>query len=114
MYFFLRTIDVSRIGAGVGALVFPGNGALLWITSRWIQMQNVFVWLPPILGAVHRGAKGPVFWRWIAVGGVGVALQVLAGYPEYAFYSGLVVAFYPLSISPKTRRRRAFLAVPGV
>jgi len=101
MFLFLRTRQLARIPAAIGALIFVACGFTVWITRDYVVMQNAAVWLPMILLAVHRAASGERFWRWTALGAGGVALQTLAGYPEYVFYSAVVAAAYGLSLSAR-------------
>ena len=99
MYGFARALSLGRAAAALSGLVYAGNGPLLYFTSQWIQIQNSAVWLPLILTAVHRGADRRRLWLWIAVGSVAVALQVLSGYPQNVFYTGLVAGAYALTLA---------------
>jgi hypothetical protein len=99
MYGFARALSLGHAAAAVSGLVYAGNGTLLYFTSEWIQLQNSAVWLPLILTAVHRGADRRRVWLWIAVGSVAIAMQVLSGYPQYVFYTGLLAGAYALTLS---------------
>jgi hypothetical protein len=116
MYMFLRTLDLHVVAATLGALVFSANGFMVWITSQWIQLQAVVTWTPLILTAVHHAAlRRDTFWRWTAVGGLAVMLQMLAGYPELGVYAALVVGAYALSLVRNADRWwRALVAVVAI
>lgn len=100
MYGFGRTLALGRPAAALAGLVFAGNGTLLLLTSRWIQTQNAAVWLPLVLTAIHAAARPRRFWLWVAVGAVAVAMQILSGYPQYVFYTGLVAGAWALTLAP--------------
>ena len=99
MYGFARTLALGRAASALAGLVFAGNGLLLFLTVRWIQTQNSAVWLPLILTAVHRSANRRGFWLAVLVGAVAVALQILAGYPQYTFYCGLLAGAWALMLA---------------
>ena len=51
------------------------------------------VWIPLILLAVEKLLAQPRL-RWLLVGTAAVSLQVLAGHPQYVFYTALAVGLY--------------------
>jgi hypothetical protein len=104
MYAFLRALDIAPLAALLGSLIFVANGAMLWLTSSWIQQQCTMIWLPAILLAVRRIGQGRSL-TWILAGGIAVGLQVLAGFPEYAFYGGVIAMAYAVA-SPATNDSR--------
>ena len=99
MYVFARALPLGRPAAALAGLVYAGNGTLLFLASRWIQTQNSAVWLPLVLAAVHRAAERRRFWLWIAIGAGAVAMQILSGYPQYVFYTGLLAGAYALMLA---------------
>ena len=82
MYWFLRGLPVSFVGALIGALAFqlsgPMVGWLLW------PFSSTMIFLPLLFGLAQRlrGASGA---REIALIAVAVALDLVAGYPQGAF-----------------------------
>jgi hypothetical protein len=109
MYAFLRAIEVEPLAAMLGGLVFSANGTTLWLASNWIYFQSTTVWLPAILLGIHRATERR-FWRWTGVGGFAVALQLLSGFPDYVFYSGIVAVAYA-AFAVRGSRWRAIAAV---
>lgn len=90
MYAFARSLALGRAAASLAALVYAGNGFLLFLAGRWIQAQNSAVWLPLVLAAVVRAGGSGSFGMWVGIGALAVALQTLSGYPQYVFYTGLI------------------------
>lgn len=99
MFVFGRALSLGRAAATIAGLVYAGNGTFLFFAGRWIQMQNTAVWVPLILAAVHRAAGIEGFLLWIGIGAVAVALQGLAGYPQYSFYTAVLAAAYALVLA---------------
>lgn len=118
MFFFLRTLELGPTAAAMGALVYAANGLTLWLAARYIQMQNSLVWLPLVLACLHRAACCRRGLGWMVAGGLAVALQFLAGYPEYSFYSGLIAGGYALALALRgpasSRSFRPLLAVAAI
>jgi hypothetical protein len=100
MYVFARALRLGRPAAALAGLVYAGNGTLGFFASLWIQMQNAAVWLPLILAAVHRAGGRDRFWVWVLIGAAAVALQVLSGYPQYNFYTGVFACAWALMLAP--------------
>lgn len=115
MFAFLRSAGLARGAATFGGLVYGACGTMGWFAAWYIQLQNSAAWLPLVLLAVHRAADDrtrPL--RWITVGGLAVALQFFAGYPETSFYTGLLAIGYAASRSRREAPLRPFVAVAAV
>lgn len=110
MYGFLRTISIAPVAAGLGAFIFSSNGLLMWLTGSYIQMQNATAWLPLVLIGVDRASR-PGGIAWVAIGAIAVTLQLLAGYPEYSFYTALIAGGYALALTSRARRWRPVVVV---
>ena len=85
MYWLLRTLDLTRLAALIGAVAFMFNGALVsWAEYPALGLW-VMVWLPLILlvfeQAVRR--KSPLL---AIITGVCVAMQFLGGHLQYSAY----------------------------
>ncbi len=101
MFFFLRTLRLDHTAAALGALVYAANGFTLWTAANFIHMQSSLAWAPAILACVHRSSTEARWRPWAAAGGLCVALQVLAGYPEYSLYTGLIAGGYALALASR-------------
>lgn len=95
-YVFLRTLRLTRLPAVAGALVYALNGFSVVVAAKWIALQNALVWAPLVLACLERTRRSGRFWLWAALGAAVYAVQLLAGYPEFSFYTGLLVASYAL------------------
>jgi len=100
MFAFLTELELALPAGAFGALVYAGNGSLTWLTSGYIEAQNAAVWLPLILLALRRAAVGGSFRTWTAVGAVAVALQALAGQPEYSLTSAFIAGAFAVTLAP--------------
>ena len=53
----------------------------------------VMVWVPLIFLATDAPADGRR-WTWVLVGAAALALEILAGHPQYVFYTGITLGLY--------------------
>lgn len=96
-YAFVRQLGLSPLAAATGGLLFALNGTLAWFADPVPAPLSLLPWV--MLGVERaavrsclsvRGQTG-TGWRLLAVA---MALMLLAGFPEVAFISGLLVALY--------------------
>lgn len=112
MFVFLRTLGLGGGASVLGGLGYGCSGTLLWLSAHYVQMQTSATWLPLVLAAIHRhGEGGRNARRWGAAGAMAVAMQWLAGYPEYSFYVGLLALGYAAALVPAIGLRRAASAL---
>ena len=116
MYVFARALALSWMAASLASLVYAGNGFLLFLASRWIQAQSSAAWLPLILASIVQAGGAGNLGLWVGVGAIAVALQILSGYPQYVFYTGLLAGVLALvtAYGRSTRRWRPLAAVVAV
>ena len=98
-YVLARSLALSPMAASLASLVYAGNGFLLFLAGHWIQAQNSAFWLPLVLAAIVRASMAGRTATWIGIGAVAVALQVLSGYPQYVFYTGLLAGVLALVLT---------------
>ena len=89
---FLRTLGVGRFGALFGAITFAFSGSLV----TWLELPtlvNVWIWLPLVLFLIERYFQTG---RLGFAGGAAAALAVavLAGHPQVAFYLAVTAVAY--------------------
>lgn len=101
-YLFCRSLGVSRFAGLIGGLTYMLSG---FVVARLIFPGHVdaMVWLPLVLYAVERVVqsaarmRNPVFpSRWMVLGAFLLAMLLLAGHMQVAFYSAWVIAGYSL------------------
>jgi hypothetical protein len=103
-YHLGRTLGLSRFGALVAGLAYGGGGYLL---AHWVFPSMVYAaaWLPLMLSLAERVVTGAMSGRRRGIGyriadiallGLAVGLQLLAGHAQTCFYSLLIVAAFGL------------------
>jgi hypothetical protein len=116
-YVLLRTLGLARLPAVSGGLVYALSGFCVVITAQWIALQNAMVWAPLVLACLERARRPGRLWLWSALGAGVFAVQLLAGYPELSFYTGLLCAAYALAMilrePPRWRRPMAAVLAIG-
>ncbi|MDQ3440373.1 MAG: YfhO family protein, partial [Planctomycetota bacterium] len=71
----------------------------------------VMAWTPLLLLAVDAWRSAAPRGRgWVLLGMGAVAMQVLAGHPQYVYYTGLILSFYAILLASRAPRRWTFLA----
>ncbi|MBL8171936.1 MAG: YfhO family protein [Acidobacteria bacterium] len=93
-YLYARRIGIVRLGALIAAITFSFGGFMLTHLGHTNRIA-AGAWLPWILLAVeelYQHAR----WRWIALGSLFIALQLLAGEPQMNCYTIIVVGAYGL------------------
>ncbi len=101
MYYFARTLRISRLGAIIAGTTYMFSG-FMFIHNVFPMIMGATVWLPLILAIVERIAlraeNGQFTFKGLVplliVGTLAVAMVMLAGHPEMYYYVGLVTFFY--------------------
>jgi hypothetical protein len=88
-YAFFRARASSRAAAVAGGFLFV-FGCLLG-QSFWPAALSTLMWLPWLLLCIERLTQ-MWRWRWWIALAAGVALQLLAGFPQYVVYTMYVLA----------------------
>jgi len=89
----LSAVLVMFCGAHV-MHIYPGH----------LSMLCTMVWLPMVLLCVDRLFAGPRL-KWCLLGAFTVAMQILAGHPQYVFYTAVTAAVYSALCMIKAERR---------
>jgi hypothetical protein len=95
-YLWCRVHDISVAGAILaGAMFMSGGPYFLHIYAGHLPHVAVMVWAPLILLAIDGVARsGSV--RWAVLGTFAIAMQILAGHPQYVYYTAIVAGAYAL------------------
>ncbi len=110
MYWFLRTLAVSPLAAFVGGAGFMLSTTLIaWLP--WTYSTTI-VFLPILFGLVERLAQR-VDRRRVALLGLALGADVLAGYPPSAFHGLLAAAAWAVIRAPWRARPLAYFAGLG-
>ena len=96
MYGWLRSAGADKAGALFGACVFAFSGAFsVRLYAGHLGVVMTLAWLPMILWA-YRAALERGKWNRALLGGLPVALALLAGHTASFLYVGLVLAAYAI------------------
>ncbi len=97
MLAWARWRGISVAGGLLGALVVMFGGAhFLHIYAGHLSNLCTMAWAPLLLAAVD-GCLDRRRLPWALMGSMVVAMMVLAGHPQYVFFSGIVAAIYALA-----------------
>lgn len=115
MYMWVRYRRLHSLAALVAAVGLMFGGAyFLHIRGGHLPNLCTMVWAPLLLLAVDGlfRTRSP---RWCLLGVLAVAMQVLAGHPQYVFYTGLIVGFYSmLCLIRAAQRLRVVAGLAGI
>ena len=96
MYMWCRGRGVSRTGGIVGGVIFMFcGGYFVKILAGHLNHLTALVWAPLLFLAIDKLFDSGKL-KWSALGGLSLAMQVLAGAPQFAYYTGLAAGLYVL------------------
>ncbi|MGA2502238.1 MAG: hypothetical protein ABSH20_31230, partial [Tepidisphaeraceae bacterium] len=112
-YLWVRQHGVSRPAGVLAGSIYMFCGAYFFkILAGHPTFIFAGAWLPLVLWSVDKVfSTGQV--RWALIGGMAVAMQVLAGSPQYAFYTAITAALYALFNLIRQRERWVPVLVGG-
>lgn len=91
LYFYMRVINVGRLGAAVSAVTFAFSGGLV-VSLLWPMVVSTAIWLPLLLLIIERVLRslersdGAKAMPWMVGGALVTGTMLLAGHLEYSFY----------------------------
>ncbi len=100
---YFRLLTDRDEAAWLGAVAFSFSGFLL-LHIESVAIFNSAAWIPPLFYCVEKWIRTRD-WRFSAAGGVCLALQLLAGWPQMVLLSAIYVGIYVLTALPDERRR---------
>jgi hypothetical protein len=105
---FFRLLTDRDDAAWLGAVAFSFNGFLL-LHIEAVGIFDSTAWIPPLFCCVEKWIRTRQ-WKYCALGGVCLAFQLLAGWPQMVLLSAIYVGIYALSALRKQPRRWQLLA----
>ena len=104
---WVRRRGVSLAGSILaGAMFMFGGPYFLHVYAGHLPHVAVMVWTPLVLLAIDELARtGAV--KWVLLGILALAMQILAGHPQYVYYTGIALTFYALLQLVRSRHRVA-------
>jgi hypothetical protein len=112
-YLFAREVGIGFTGSLVAGIAFGLSGHFIY----YINMADLDaqIWLPTLLLATHKLQKKPSY-RNFAISAVLIALIILGGMPESAFYIFLLATLYLLcclwKLAPAEQREKLWWRRP--
>ena len=105
MYFWVRHRGLHVLAATLAGVLFMLSGPyFLHIFAGHLPNLCTMVWGPLILLAIDGWCARRTL-PWLLLGGGALAMQILAGHPQYVFYTGIASGLYSLlKLWPDPRR----------
>jgi len=99
-----QAFSVSPLAAAIGGFAYAFGGFAVGQVGHLNQISAA-AWLPAVLLAYHRfAASGQP--RWVALGALALALQLLAGHPQETYMTLIVLGIFGVVCAPWTRPQR--------
>jgi hypothetical protein len=99
MYVLARTLGANRAGGLLAGIVYQLS-AVYVVSTVFTMIIAAMVWLPLLLALIElvirqqmRGGTGVTLLH-VAGGALALGVQMLAGHPEFTYYTGLVMGCY--------------------
>ncbi len=89
-----------------GTMFMLGGPYFLHIYAGHLPHICVIVWIPLILMAID-GIVETGHIKWVILGSIAIAMQVLAGHPQYVYYTGIIATIYAIALSVARRSPKA-------
>lgn len=113
MYLWLHGRGLPLSAALLGSLLFIFCGAQFpHIYAGHLTNLCALAWTPLIFHAID-GQFGRPSRGWLLTGAFSIAMQILAGHPQYVYYTGITVVIY-CSLLFMTTTKRSWKAPAGV
>ncbi|RLB83634.1 MAG: hypothetical protein DRH17_01820 [Deltaproteobacteria bacterium] len=114
MYAFIRSLSVHKAGALLAAIIFTYNGFFMaHLYAGHLTFVQNYVWIPLIFLYLHKFLNTSYF-RYAAITGLFLGIQILGGFPQIAFYTILgILAFglFHIGISLRTRHIKDLIRI---
>ena len=95
-YLWVRRRGISLGGSTLaGAMFMFGGPYFLHVYAGHLPHVAVMVWTPLVLLAIDELARTGAM-KWALLGSVALSMQILAGHPQYVYYTGIALAFYAI------------------
>lgn len=111
-YALLRRLDLGRLTALVGGLLYAFSGTFACVPGETIL--NVMPFLPLLLHGIEDARDFAHRHRAVVLTGLGIGGSILAGFPETAYIDGLFGLLWALFRLLQTRDRARFATLVAV
>jgi hypothetical protein len=94
MYVFVRSLSINKIGSLLSSIVFTYNGFFMaHLYAGHLTFIQSYIWMPLIFLCLHKFLNTP-HPRHAILSGLFLGVQILAGFPQIAFYTILGALLY--------------------
>ena len=94
MFLWIWRRGISPLAAGFGAvMVMCGSAVFLHLRAGHLPHLCEMAWAPWLLLAVDELLRKPSL-GWVLAGAVAASLEILAGHPQYIFYTAVTAGLY--------------------
>jgi hypothetical protein len=105
-YLWCRGRAVGIGGSILAGIMFMFSGQyFLHLYAGHLPHLAVMVWTPLMLLAIDKLAESGN-WRWCFLGIAATSMQILAGHPQYVYYTGIALTIYTILQIFYSRHRR--------
>jgi O-antigen/teichoic acid export membrane protein len=102
MYVLARTLGTNRVGGLLAGIVYQLSSVYV-VSVVFTMIIAAMAWLPLLLAIIEvivrhqaRGGSGTTL-LYVVGGALALGCQMLAGHPEFTYYTGLVMGVYALA-----------------
>lgn len=92
MFVYVRSLKISHVAASLSGIVFMFSGFMVAQMGH-SSCQNAAVWLPLIFFCLEK-ARGKPSFGYFVLGTSAYACQILAGFPQLAVYTAILVLLF--------------------
>jgi len=95
MYYFVRGLGVSVLGASISALVFTYNGFFVaHLYAGHLSFVQNYIWIPLLFMLQFKSFQENQSLRWTIAAGLVLGIQILGGFPQIAFYTIIALTLH--------------------
>lgn len=108
-YLWCRGRSIGIGGSILSGIIFMFSGPyFLHIYAGHLPHMAVMIWTPLILLTLDKISQTGNY-QWLLLGIASVALEILAGHPQYVYFTGIAVTFYVLLLLLDSKYRLALV-----
>ncbi len=108
MYLLCRALGANRWGAALGGYAFGFSPQIvMFVFGGWLNHMSSAAWAPGVLWTFVRATdeRTPRRARFVGLGGLLLGLQLLAGHPEWAYYTLIALGALAVTLAAVRRDR---------
>lgn len=109
-YLWCRRQGINAAGSIVAGIIFMFSGPFFMrVYAGHLPHLGVMIWTPLMLLALDALSQTGD-WRWIIPGSGATTMHILAGHPQYVYYTGIALTIYVAILTIRSTHRRCIVA----